>query len=138
GRGSKNSQYQQTLNIWLADINDRRDVFLGYCSSSASTASQIRTYLESELGATILDWKRDFSVARSVLEEIVEAGKRCSAAIFLFTKADVLSDEPTEQKKRWFRRPQPRAEFAMPRDNVVFEAGYFIGVKGKRKVLIVR
>ena len=25
-----------------------------------------------------------------------------------------------------------------PRDNVVFEAGYFIGVKGKRNVLIVR
>ena len=27
---------------------------------------------------------------------------------------------------------------AAPRDNVVFEAGYFIGVKGKRNVLIVR
>ena len=26
----------------------------------------------------------------------------------------------------------------MPRDNVVFEAGYFIGLKGKRNVLIVR
>ena len=27
---------------------------------------------------------------------------------------------------------------AAPRDNVVFEAGYFIGVKGKRNVLIIR
>ena len=27
---------------------------------------------------------------------------------------------------------------AVPRDNVVFEAGYFIGLKGKRNVLIVR
>ena len=26
----------------------------------------------------------------------------------------------------------------MPRDNVVFEAGYFSGLKGKRNVLIVR
>jgi predicted nucleotide-binding protein len=26
----------------------------------------------------------------------------------------------------------------VPRDNVVFEAGYFIGLKGKRNVLIVR
>jgi hypothetical protein len=130
--------FRQTLNIWLADINDRRDVFLGYCSSSASTAIQIRTFLERELGTTILDWKRDFSVARSVLEEIVEAGKRCSGAIFLFTKDDVLAEEAPEPKKRWFREVQPRAEFAIPRDNVVFEAGYFIGVKGKRKVLVVR
>ena len=29
-------------------------------------------------------------------------------------------------------------ETAAPRDNVVFEAGYFIGLKGKRNVLIVR
>jgi predicted nucleotide-binding protein len=27
---------------------------------------------------------------------------------------------------------------SVPRDNVVFEAGYFIGLKGKRNVLIVR
>ena len=26
----------------------------------------------------------------------------------------------------------------MPRDNVVFEAGYFIGLKGKRNVLTIR
>ncbi|MEQ1697613.1 MAG: nucleotide-binding protein [Hyphomicrobiaceae bacterium] len=130
--------FLQTQNIWHADITDRRDVFLGYCSSSAGTADQIRSYLEKELGATILDWKRDFSVARSVLEEIVEAGKRCSGAIFLFTKDDVLADETLNPKKRWFRAVPPRAEFAIPRDNVVFEAGYFIGVKGKRKVLIVR
>ena len=134
----ESSGFIQALNIWLADIRDRRDVFLGYCSSSASTANQIRNYLEKDLGATVLDWKRDFSVARSVLEEIVEAGKRCSGAIFLFTKDDILSDELPTPKKRWFKGPQPRAEFAIPRDNVVFEAGYFVGIKGKRKVLVVR
>ena len=131
-------EFQQALKIWLADINDRRDVFLGYCSSSAGTAVHVRTYLEKELEATILDWRRDFSVARSVLEEIVEAGKRCSGAIFLFTKDDTISDEPTKSKKQPFKGSQQRSEFAIPRDNVVFEAGYFIGIKGKRKVLVVR
>lgn len=77
-------------------------------------------------------------MARSVLEEIVEAGKRCSGAVFLFTKDDVLSDEPAEPKRGWLRGRQPRGEFAIPRDNVVFEAGYFIGTKGKRRVLVVR
>jgi predicted nucleotide-binding protein len=27
---------------------------------------------------------------------------------------------------------------AAPRDNAVFEAGYFIGLKGKRNILIIR
>jgi predicted nucleotide-binding protein len=38
----------------------------------------------------------------------------------------------------WFRRRSPRSESAIPRDNVVFEAGYFIGIKGKRTVLMVK
>ena len=47
------------------------------------------------------------------------------AACFLFTRDDDLVDTG-------------QAEIAVPRDNVVFEAGYFIGLKGKRNVLIVR
>ena len=31
-----------------------------------------------------------------------------------------------------------QADLAVPRDNVIFEAGYFIGLKGKRNVLIIR
>jgi hypothetical protein len=42
-----------------------------------------------------------------------------------FTKDDDLVD-------------RGQAENAAPRDNVVLEAGYFIGLKGKRKVLIIR
>ena len=34
--------------------------------------------------------------------------------------------------------PGSAAERSAPRDNVVFEAGYFSGLKGKRNVLIVR
>ena len=33
---------------------------------------------------------------------------------------------------------QGQKDIAVPRDNVVFEAGYFIGVRGKRNVLIIR
>jgi hypothetical protein len=126
------ADFQQTLRIWQADLQDRRDVFMGYCSSSEPTAKEIKSYVEA-LGASVLDWREDFSVGRTVLEEIAEAGKRCSSGIFLFTRDDVLSDRPVEN-----RRTSPRSEFAIPRDNVVFEAGYFIGIKGKRRVLIVR
>ena len=48
-----------------------------------------------------------------------------SVGILLFTKDDFAD--------------HGQAELAvLPRDNVVFEAGYFIGLKGKRNVLIIR
>jgi predicted nucleotide-binding protein len=59
------------------------------------------------------------------LQEIEEAAERCSAGIFLFTTDDKLLDEALADK-------------AVPRDNVIFEAGYFINAKGKDHVLIVR
>jgi len=130
--------FQQALSIWLADIKDRRDIFLGYCSSSRSTAEAVRSFLEKDLRVTVLDWKRDFSVARTVLDEISEAGRTCSGGIFLFTRDDHISDESPDTRRRLFRRNAQRPDFAIPRDNVVFEAGYFIGIKGKRRVLIVR
>ena len=45
--------------------------------------------------------------------------------IFLFTQDDELTDRAHKDK-------------AVPRDNVVFEAGYFTNSKGKDHVLIVR
>jgi predicted nucleotide-binding protein len=134
----KSSDFQQTLRIWLADMADRRDLFMGYCSSSSPTAEKIKTYIERELRASVLDWRADFSVGRTVLEEIAEAGKRCSAGIFLFTRDDVLSDRPVTRQRSASRRQAVPASSAIPRDNVVFEAGYFIATKGKRRVLIVR
>jgi len=74
----------------------------------------------------VLDWKdpADFPPARNILQLIEEAAERCSAAIFLFTKDDNLSTMNVSDK-------------AAPRDNVVFEAGYFIRAKGQDHVLIV-
>ena len=53
------------------------------------------------------------------------SGQRCSAGIFLFTGDDPLTDRAHKDK-------------AVPRDNVVFEAGYFSHAKGKGHVLIIR
>ena len=73
----------------------------------------------------VTDWATDFDPATSILHQIEEASKRCGAGIFLFTKDDALSDGNSKDR-------------AVPRDNVVFEAGYFSALKGKSKVLIVR
>ena len=71
--------------------------------------------------ATVLDWQ-DFGPG-TILEQIEAAASRCSAGVFLFTNTDKLAGE--EDK-------------AAPRDNVVFEAGYFAHAKGHQRVLIVR
>ncbi|MBN8516134.1 nucleotide-binding protein [Accumulibacter sp.] len=117
-------EFRVPFNYWKTLLNERRDVFLGYCSSSAETASAIKRYLLS-LGARVLDWQTDFIPGRTVIDQIEQAAMRSIGGIFLFTRDDDLADKD-------------RADNSVPRDNVVFEAGYFIGLKGKRNVLIVR
>lgn len=112
------------FKYWTDQLRERRDIFLGYCSSSASTAAQIKRYLASQ-NASVLDWQSDFIPGRTIIDQIEEAASRSIAGIFLFTKDDDLAS-PSEFHQ------------SVPRDNVVFEAGYFSGLKGKRNVLIVR
>ncbi len=117
--------FQVPFKYWREQLELRRDVFLGYCSSSAAVALKIKEFLAHNLGLSVLDWATDFDPATSILHQIEEASRRCGAGIFLFTKDDPLSDGAVKDR-------------AVPRDNVVFEAGYFSALKGKSKVLIVR
>lgn len=117
-------EFAVPFEYWKRQLNERRDIFLGYCSSSEGTAANLKRFLNT-LGATVLDWQTDFIAGRSILEQIQAAAARCSAGVFLFTKDDDLADHG-------------QLERTVPRDNVVFEAGYFIALKGKRNVLIVR
>jgi hypothetical protein len=113
---------------WMSRVRERRDVFLGYCSKADPCASSIRAYLEAR-GYTVLDWARDFRKAGAlILEEIERAALQCRCAIFLFTKDDEL--EQNAQAKA--------SADAVPRDNVLLEAGYFTQARGKDRVAIVR
>lgn len=107
---------------WRREIEQRHDVFLGYCSKSAGTAAQIQLLLK-RLGATVLDWKMDFRTGGSIIGEIENAKATCSCGIFLFSEDDPL---------------EGTSGAAAPRDNVVFEAGYFMSAKGADRCLIVR
>jgi hypothetical protein len=112
-------EFRVPFNYWKASLEERRDVFLGYSSRSADTAAAIKRFLLS-IGAKVLDWQTDFIPGTSILDQIDQAAARSIGGIFLFGRDDLYDDA------------------ALPRDNVVFEAGYFIGQKGKRNVLIVR
>jgi hypothetical protein len=119
--------FKVPFKYWREQLKARRDVFLGYCGASASLASKIKAFLVRDLRLSVLDWATDFDPAKSILNQIQEAGRRCGAGIFLFTKDDEIAGSSGKGKR-----------LRAPRDNVVFEAGYFSALKGKDKVLIVR
>ena len=114
--------FQRPFATWTRKLEFRRDVFLGYASSSRGLALNIKRFL-TELKVKPLDWHDDFAPGRSILDQIAEASLRCSGGIFLFTRDDKVD---------------PAGENALPRDNVVLEAGFFVSAKGKDRVLVVR
>src|SRR6266566_1122780 len=107
-------------DAWLKEVNGRKDVFLGYSSKSAGVAAQIHLRL-TRYGASVLYWEMDFGAGRTILREIDRASSICTCGIFLFSEDDALVDA-----------------VAAPRDNVVFEAGYFMSSKGPDRCLIIR
>lgn len=121
----KTRQWQTAFDHWRAAMEKRRDIFLGYCGASTSTALEVKRFLQNTLDVKVLDWQTDFAMGQTILNQIEQAAGRCGAGIFLFTKDDDLVKSQD-------------AATAAPRDNVVFEAGYFIQAKGKSRVLIVR
>jgi len=118
----KEETFRHRFTLWLDQLKERRDVFLGYCSKARNTANAINLFL-TKLGVSVLDWA-DFSGGGSILEEIQRASSISSAGIFLFTQDDLLDEAAADR--------------AAPRDNVVFEAGFFTQAKGRERVLIIR
>jgi hypothetical protein len=123
-RWLRTDAFRVPFRYWTKLLDERRDVFLGYSGKRTPTAVALKRYLRS-LGVKVLDWQTDFIPGRTILDQIQQAAARCVAGIFLFTRDDDLAD-------------RVRADNAVPRDNVVFEAGYFVASKGKRNVLIIR
>lgn len=126
----KSNDFKVPFEYWQQKLEARRDIFLGYCSAQSPVAKKLKAYLVKSLGLSVLDWATDFDPARSILQQIENAADRCGAGIFLFTNDDLLAAHananPTGPKAR-----------AVPRDNVVYEAGFFSAAKGKSRTLIV-
>ncbi len=119
----RSDPFVQRFGVWADQIRDRSDVFLGYSSKARATAQAIHLFLRENLKLEVRNWEIDFAAAGMILDEIEVAARLCRGGIFLFTKDDVLEGDQAR---------------AAPRDNVVFEAGYFAAAKGRDRVLIIR
>jgi len=106
---------------WLDEIEARPRVFLGYCGQARTTAVDIQQYIERDLQVSVRNYAMDFQAGGTILEEIERSARECSCGIFLFTNDDPLAS--------------PVEGVAAPRDNVVFETGYFMHAKGKQRSL---
>ena len=122
---SQPEDFARTVIYLAEEVQSSKSVkkaFLGYCHKSVGVAAQIQLLLE-KLGVSVLNWAMDFRVGYSILSEIENASAVCSCGIFLFSEDDPLEGKPG---------------VAAPRDNVVFEAGYFMSSKGPARCLIIR
>jgi hypothetical protein len=111
------------FRAWSDQLGRQADVFLGYSSKAQATARAIHAFLTERVKAIVRSWEIGFYAGGMILDEIEAAARSCSTAVFLFTKDDELVGDEVR---------------AAPRDNVVFEAGYFNAVRGRRRVLIIR
>jgi predicted nucleotide-binding protein len=115
--------FKDSFSEWLKRVRDQKHVFLAYSSAVRSTADRVHRFLVDKLNLSVLDW-RDLPASRSIIENIVMAERQTMFGVFLLTKDD------REVEKGNMRRP-------VPRDNVVFEAGFFAGAKGPQFDLII-
>lgn len=124
GNGLFNNQnFMNQYANWRDKVNQRYHLFFGYSGGAKNTAAFIINFLRSH-GVRVRDWQ-DFSTAGTILEQIKDADAVCLGGLFLFTKDDILAGETGVTAT------------SVPRDNVIFEAGYFVNSKGDRRVQII-
>jgi hypothetical protein len=119
----KTPTFEDTFSGWLRKVREHKHVFLGYSSQARTTALAVKEFLVEKLRLTVLDW-HDFQTSELILRSIEEAERLTSTGIFLFMADDRVSAGASRQ--------------SAPRDNVVYEAGYFAGAKGQQRTLIIR
>ena len=119
----KTKDFENAFVRWLTHVRKQKHVFLGYASQARETANEITRYLTGKLGLTILDW-HDFRPSEIVIDAIEKAELLTVCGIFLFMVDDILDVGSSAH--------------GAPRDNVVYEAGYFAGAKGRERTVIIR
>ncbi len=119
----KTAYAKPQIDAWIDVVKRMDDIFLAYSTKARATANDIGKFLSSR-GVSVRDWEIDFAPGATILDELLDASKRCLGAIMLLTKDDELL--------------LGKKNHAAPRDNVIFEMGLFMEAKGRERVLVVR
>jgi len=125
-------EFNAEFDRWTGEVQCFRHVFLGYSSKAKPVADKIHKFLSQNLKLRVFDW-HDFSKGETIWDSIERAERYTSCGIFLF----MADDEFAVSRKNNDRQTGGKKEYA-PRDNVVYEAGFFAGAKGRREALVIR
>jgi Predicted nucleotide-binding protein containing TIR-like domain len=100
----------------------RPSLFIGSSTKGLKIAKALQENLETDLDVEI--WNQGaFALGDFNLESLINAGKKHQFAVLVLTPDDlIILDE---------------SALASPRDNVVFEMGFFLGVLGRKQAFIV-
>jgi Predicted nucleotide-binding protein containing TIR-like domain len=115
------SEFTQVFEKWSVPVRRFKDIFLGYSTQADEIGERIGRYLKG-LGLQVYDW-HDFPASQTIWDSIQEAVHLTRCGVFLFMADDKLKS--------------PISQYA-PRDNVVYEAGYFAGARGRERTLVIR
>jgi hypothetical protein len=100
----------------------RETLFIGSSSEGLSTARAIKEQFDAEMDVTL--WNEGvFKMNASYLESLLRASNSFDFAILVFTPDDLVTSRSQKQ--------------SVPRDNVIFEHGLFLGRLGPNRAFIV-
>jgi len=118
----KSEGFQREFREWVEHVSAYKHVFVGYSSQATEVAHILYKFLNEKLKVTVFDW-HDFQTGETIWQSIERAERLTSCGIFLF-----MADDPVTSGN---------LQHYAPRDNVVYEAGYFVGAKGLSRSIIV-
>lgn len=102
-----------------------RKVFIGSSTQALRIAYIVKRILESfGASATLWDSCQAFTAGDNLIDDLIKAAHQHDAGVFIFNKDDQIAN-PSSDTARY-----------IPRDNVLIEAGMFIGVLGKKSVAL--
>jgi len=107
-------EFLSKFDGWIDAVKKRHHLFFAYCSKAQATATKIKDFLTGR-GVSVVDQAIDLNPRSLTMDGMEKAARLCMGGIFLFTK-----DDETGTK-----------------ENMLFEAGYFMHAKGTDKTFII-
>jgi predicted nucleotide-binding protein len=122
----------ESANIEHADLLPR--VFIGSSSAALELANRVQRALGDQVNAIV--WNQDvFTLGEDLLDSLLRYVSVFDFAIFVMSADDV-----TLRGRRIFSQPWTRLKGRRsdsPRDNVIFELGLFMGVRGRTRAFVI-
>jgi CRP/FNR family cyclic AMP-dependent transcriptional regulator len=111
-------------NTLLRERNPRPRVFIGSASEGLVEANAIKAGLPGPPNLDVGIWNLNtFRPSRGTLETLAETATKCDFAILVLSADDIEISRGTQS--------------AVPRDNVIFELGLFMGALGRERTFFV-